>query len=1323
MSNFSQLCRLHQLFLEERIESCFNDPSRLVKLKKRQFSGCIDSKDGKSYMEKFLETPSPEHKMVYEASVAAPTLHLRSDNTNELGLRILDITTVSPTSKSPGRVSTCSSCLAQEEELKRPINGDVCEEIVKMTESTGDHEIETIPNLQVVLVENQIEYGEGKTESSIDGYRSDEVISEVDNYVDALATMESEMETDNEPRSKHVNLLKVGEQRSESDANDEHLETIAQLSDSQSLVNSSVSDDGNSSLKRERSSFPCSDTVSSLVDNIQYDSEGTSKALSTIPKLCMVDIENMPCNPDYISHSHERKADESGPDNTSVHEDKISKSEKVSGDSCFLDPITPQPRLDPDSLPPSSLLVEPKLYNKSSTNLVNFGSQISITETGLDCHRNVFLDVPSETVSGAEHTISSEVYHIRDREGVDVNATSENSLHLSNVLGQAVEIEAVEKVEGTLLQKEYQDDRTIDKQPLPEIESCPSFILPSETSLASTNNSSDDICNSIVLKGDDNIVAAEAKYEDLPLAVDFLLTQDLKDESIMATEVKYEELTLAADYSQKQDLDVVDDVLQVEDGLAETGVSYSEREANIVDITSIADDGKVTIFPHADNISDELQLSNPNDTVHEIHLNSPEFVTETVNPEGITVPSTAVSSDYELASPCDLDHEDSVQYSDVATEKVRADELVDSAHCSDVVTKKVPADEVVDSNVATEKFKADGVVGSTSIEANTATITEVTPKNLDHFSDEGNTSIDKLPTGTFQADGFAFDTDPTTVNDANEVVCASSKGLLSTSENMKSDLLENHTGFENPYPDQNGFKDTSDYSVEPVEVSCAPLDSKDELVFDHSDSGKIDGIDNLPVPTQTQCTSVIDDLSFNAKSLDLRNLESQSNSLHQGDLKEGIEFMSSPPLCLSSAIETSNEPSSELQAKHKEVELIQADDVSSSSRLEQCIKIRSPGQLDEEKVELVQSSDPVLQDQSSKCNASEETIQAGRSLSELSIQHPIGEFNMTGRALQPVLPSEETIKAGYSLSELTIQHPIGELNMTGRTMDKLQPVLPSYILLPEVPQVNLSEMPPLPPLPPMQWRLGKVQQAFPAPPGSEDPLQSILPRKAEEKGMCLESSNAEILQPEICFQDKKHTHVSGPMVHSTMQPPFSTQLPMISNENFQYSSATMDKQYNNPFLTLPPMPKENPEQDFLSPDGEKVRSDLNLPSLGPTIDVRNCKIDSGSSYGQSFQQPFSNSASEIGLKRDMSQHVSQDIEGEQRNSHVMMGPLSFMMNEQSQHDLPTTEQEVASSSNTSLLLSTSGVGLPNGNPPTSKLLRPRSPLIDAVAAHDKSKVR
>ncbi|XP_004148624.1 protein SCAR2 [Cucumis sativus] len=1288
--------KLHQLFMEERIESCFNDPSRLVKLKKRQFNGCIDSKNGKSYMEKFLETPSPEHKMVYEASVAAPTLHSMSDNTNDLGLRILDITTVSPASKSPGRGSTCSSCLAHEEELKRPINGDVSgDEIFKMPESTADDEIETTSNLQMVVVENHLEYGEGKAGSSIDGYRSDEVISEVDNYVDALATMESEIETDNEPRSKTINL---GRHRGESDANAECLETQAQLSDSQSFVNSSGSDNGISSFKRERSSFSCSDTLSSLVDNIQFDTEETAKVLPSISKACMVDIENMPCNTDYTSLSHENHADENGVlDDTSVDEERKSKSE-VSEDSRFLDSISPQPRSDPESCSSPSLLVKPKLYKTSSTDLVN-SLQTSSTEIDLDCDEDVHLDVPSKAVSSANHTIPSE--GIKDRKGVDVDATSENSLHFPNVLWQAVEIQAVEKVEDTMRQKEYQDDRTIDKQ---EIESSPSSLLPSETSCVSTNDSSDNKYDAIALKGDDNVVIAEAKCENSSLAVDLLQTQDLKDDNIVAG-TKYEDLPLAADFSKTQDLkdqvkNAADDVLLFEGDTTETDVTYSVRDPNVVDITRADDDGKVTIFTHTDDTSEEKQLCYPNDTVRE-HLNSRDLV-ETVNHEGVTLSSTSVSSHDEITSPGDLDHEASVNYSNFATGKVQANEVVDSGNYSDIVTEKVPADKVVDSeafsDIVTEKVQADKVVDSVAcsdigtekvrsekvvdfvnysdimadkVRADETVVqgAEVIPKNLSQSGDEENISIDKLPTGAHEAHGFAFNADRTTSNDMNGIVGTSLNDILSTSDNIRSDLsenhlalenssdlLENHLGLENSYPNQNGFKDASDYSGDKVnhrEVASAPLESKDGSISDHQDSVK-------------------DVLSFGPKYLELRNLESNPRSYHQGDLKEGIELISPPPLCVSSAIETSSRPSPDLQAKHKEMELMQADiDVSTSALIGQ----RSTSQLDEEKVEVAQSSDPFQQDQSFK-----------------------------GKA------DGVTIEAGHSLSELYKQHPIGEHNVTGRTTNTLQPVLPSnYMLLPEVPQVSLNEMPPLPPLPPMQWRLGKIQQAFPAPPRSDDPLQSILP-----------SSITPPLQPEnpyTFFQDNNLMNISGNMVHNTMQPPpFSLQSSVISNENFQYSSAIMEKQYNNPFLNLPPMARETPKHDSLKSDEQELHSDPKLPSLEPTNDDANCNNDNESSYLQSFQ-PFSYSASEVVLK-------PQDFEGGQRTSHAMMVPPSLMKNEQSRDDLPNTEEEVASSSNTAPMPSTYGVDMPNGNLPiSSKLLRPRSPLIDAVAAHDKSKLR
>ncbi|KAK9290512.1 hypothetical protein L1049_008682 [Liquidambar formosana] len=63
-----------------------------------------------------------------------------------------------------------------------------------------------------------------------------------------------------------------------------------------------------------------------------------------------------------------------------------------------------------------------------------------------------------------------------------------------------------------------------------------------------------------------------------------------------------------------------------------------------------------------------------------------------------------------------------------------------------------------------------------------------------------------------------------------------------------------------------------------------------------------------------------------------------------------------------------------------------------------------------------------------------------------------------------------------------------------------------------------------------------------------------------------------------------------------------------------------------------------------------------------------------------------------------------------------------MEDDQPQHGSLTHEGEMAWSLNTSDLLPVFEEGKSNGNP-SVKLPRPRSPLIDAVAAHDKSKMR
>ncbi|KAJ1419269.1 WH2 domain [Sesbania bispinosa] len=384
--------KLHQLLLEERIENGYSNPARLVKLKKRHLNGSsVESKAGKSYMEKFLETPSPDHKMICETSIFPLPVKLTSDDNSEAGIKILEISSMSPVKKSLENENTLSSPNVQELELKPfsevvdEINGDpvkVKEQIsAGMTDEISSNHLKLLDETELAIDEQK------KIEGSLDGYHSDDVISEVDNYMDALTTMESEMETDNEykPKKSFLNIQKATDTDDKEhllqprfsdsqsfgdsstsddissfkqDRNEEHIEVQAQLSDShstgmsstsdnngsfrrngnehielqarisdsQSIGNSSTSDE-NSSFKKDRSYFPHSDSLSTVVENIQseptlftdtkhYEPEIEDKLSNQLPQI--VELQNTDCGK-FVMH-----------DNGHVHEEEKTDSKQAS---------------------------------------------------------------------------------------------------------------------------------------------------------------------------------------------------------------------------------------------------------------------------------------------------------------------------------------------------------------------------------------------------------------------------------------------------------------------------------------------------------------------------------------------------------------------------------------------------------------------------------------------------------------------------------------------------------------------------------------------------------------------------------------------------------------------------------------------------------------------------------------------------------------------------------------------------------------------------------------------------------------------------------
>ncbi|KAL0333156.1 UNVERIFIED_CONTAM: protein SCAR2 [Sesamum angustifolium] len=287
--------KLHQLFLEEAVGNGVNNPARRVKLKRRLNGFPFDTRTGKSYMEKILKTPSPENKMLQEITVSSP-LELPTYDHNGSDLKVLEVRSVRPATESMGRKR--SPPQPDSEEIM--LNPSMYE----MNDVPADDKICDAPNsylnvadgLSSTLDEETGQKditvdGEGKTEGSLTGYQSDDIASEIDNYVDAPSTMESELETDSELRVKKDFTSYIKSEPLISDTNEEHLHT--QSSDSQSTGDCTISDDGSNPSKKEIAGVLSSGSQRMSAENPQSEkSSGEGFPSSNIPDNAILDASS-----------------------------------------------------------------------------------------------------------------------------------------------------------------------------------------------------------------------------------------------------------------------------------------------------------------------------------------------------------------------------------------------------------------------------------------------------------------------------------------------------------------------------------------------------------------------------------------------------------------------------------------------------------------------------------------------------------------------------------------------------------------------------------------------------------------------------------------------------------------------------------------------------------------------------------------------------------------------------------------------------------------------------------------------------------------------
>lgn len=654
------MCRLHQLFLEERVQNGYSDPGRLVKLKRRHLNGSvIDSKGRKSYMKKFVETPSPEHKMVCETSVSPPLLKLTSDNTSESGLRILEIGTVSSGEKSPLKESTCSSPNDHEVVLKALINGlnegVVGREIVKVPEPTLNDETVDIPStIQDEAVEHLLSVNEeDKTEGIVNGYASDDVTSEVDNYMDALATMESEIETDNEHKPKNnLHFLNTQKHGTDFDANEENSELQAQLSDSQSVGNFSTSDDRNNSFKKNRSSSSSSDTPSSLVENTPSDFDGASKV---VPSTAIgAEIADMPSDQLSVIDESQVKAFHKlvVSHDTQIQGDNCSDVEDVSSSALLVDLNSTPLQLDPEASLPTAPLMGPKI-REMPTECIMLGSSLpSMDEKGVTLvdPLSVIPDVSSATNDDFTNTSES----FPQNEDGDPNVSSDAVIHFPNISELAFENTSRGNSMNEFFHTKHEDEDS--KQNLPSTsqdekqfcsstlaeEACTANWLLTDSLPASSSYYSDVVeNNNLISKVDDPVPAAVVNYEVLPLMMD------------RAQSTSSEETPSAMDSSQTQSLmeqqfsNLSENVLHNVPVTAEGVVPYSKEKSYVEEISRMDSEEICLSTSYMDAVDkNPVSLGLPSNHLDysgsDGHINSDDVVPETVKGEYLSIPSAIV---------------------------------------------------------------------------------------------------------------------------------------------------------------------------------------------------------------------------------------------------------------------------------------------------------------------------------------------------------------------------------------------------------------------------------------------------------------------------------------------------------------------------------------------------------------------------------------------------------------------------------------------------------------------------------------------------------
>ncbi|KAJ8753858.1 hypothetical protein K2173_000112 [Erythroxylum novogranatense] len=1196
--------KLHELFLEERVQNIHPDPACVVKLKRRQLNGFpFDVEPGKSYMEKVLEICSPDHKNICGVSVTPPALKLTNDNSSESGLEIVEISTVSPPKRSLQRKeSACSSPNVHVVPLnpcRDELNGEAVDRgMMETSDKIVDGETDESPSsVHKMMIEEEIRVD---VDGSLDGDNFDDLTSEVDTYMDALTTMESEMETNNDYRSRkqehHLNALNY---QMDSDRNDDQLDDRANFSDSQSIGISSISDDGIRSFKRGTYSFSFSDSSKSLGENMLFDGEVVAQVFSSIE--------------DRLAETMAEKSN-----NNHVHGDTlalesfelaVSKDLRARGGKIH-DPGETSSTLfatDSDmhlaSVPVSLSQLDSWKGHESNDRPSSFAKldssspYIEKSGTNLNEQSVLFPDTASQT---RHDVLPIECQAANELDDKDTPGLSHALLHSVTTLG---------------LTPETKDDNY----------SVNEVLQTEKTGAISDENLvvKSDLQHSVVSAKEDGSFSSTLPQVKVDLGIGSV-------PDISATAISDDTISQAADANTTRRVDLDNSSAVVDTSEAEFSKEHEHLSttANLFEVECLS-------------------------TEVEVPCSEEKLIELSGHTEG------------EKMGPSTNDVDSVGRYID------------DPGHpyiCLDIPG---PKDEANLGNVESETNKVEDLSLSdvAASDTNSDIVGDFVCLSADLVSCQSEIPVNKQES---LSDAEIKHQKPLDLMETVSPEC------LAESEVQKE--------------------------LEQLAITAIDLDSRVHNLGlnEHCNEGVIH---HSFLMDETHNSLYVSDV-MNVPTSGVSDQGLESNNTYQIHyLEESEDAEDSSTIYLPKAITSLEKQSNELQTYEIIAEYVQTaanesnskpvtDHSSSTCYLpmpENVLEHPSPvqsNQLDRGHLQVIEAS----------TNQSNVKIEQTETLN-----HPDTEMGLNdiSNSCLELLSSQNILvkPAGEGLDGL---------KYTGNPFDS-----GSSSLATEPNHANMEEAPPLPPLPPMQWRLGRTQ--------------SIM--QAQEKDS-ISDSHYEFPSIEPFAADQKAPIPSSDRMLLASSNPFlpiptagsQTSTPCISEESTMEESSFLKERKSqqdcvpsegtesvNPFLSMQETSNEKLEQNFIPSGEDLLQSTPDLLSQVPIAEHITSEHDPMPSQGLS-SRPLNQLAPMTTLE---AKSPSQELEGEQGNHpEKSLMPYS-VVTEQPQYDETTSKGDAKWPHSKSALAATYEVGRSNG----TKLPRPRNPLIDAVAAHDKSKLR